>query len=84
VGTGITGNLPNAERSITRGLYQQFQLRRPLYDDGIVRNRSDLLRIDMVAHGKHKLEIFTLCQGSYNGAEDIDPAIQDRPHLSIY
>ena len=35
------------------GLFQQFQLRRLLYDDGIVRNRSDLLRIDLVAHGKH-------------------------------
>jgi len=51
-----------------------------LYNDGIVRNRSDFLRIDLVANGKHKLQIFMLCQGSYNGAEDIDPAIQYRPH----
>src|SRR5215472_8286100 len=67
-----------------RGLFQQFQLRRPLYDDGIIRNRSDLMRIDLVAHGKHKLQTLMLCQGSYNGAKDIDPAIQDRSHRSVY
>jgi hypothetical protein len=68
----------------TAVLFQQFQLWRPLYDNGIVRNRSDLLRIDLVAHGKDKLQIFMLCQGTYNGAKDIDPAIQDRSHRSVY
>src|SRR6516165_8701942 len=67
-----------------RGPLQQFQLWCLLYDDGIVRHRSDLLRIDLVAHGKHKLQIFMLCQGSHNGAEDINPAIQDCSHRSVY
>src|SRR5215831_17195679 len=66
-----------------RSLFQQFQLWRLLDDDGIVRNRSDLLRIYLVTHGKHKLQFFMLCQGRYNGAEDIDAAIQDRSHRSI-
>src|SRR5215470_12074282 len=66
------------------GLLQQFQLWRLLYDDGIVRHRSDLLRIDLVAHGKHKLQTLMLGQGSHNGAEDINPAIQDRAHRSVY
>ena len=68
----------------TEVCFQQFQLWRLLYDDGIVRHRSDLLRIDLVAHGKDKLQIFMLCQGIYNGAKDIDPAIQDRSHRSVY
>src|SRR5262249_39179267 len=66
------------------GLLQQFQLWRLLYDDGLVRHRSDLPRIDLVAHGKHKLQTFMLGQGSHNGAEDINPAIQDRAHRSVY
>ena len=67
-----------------RGLFQQFQLWRLFYDDGVARNRSDLLGIDLFAHGKHELQIFMLCQGSYNGPKDIDPAIQDRSHRSVY
>src|SRR6516164_3825682 len=66
------------------GLLQQFQLWRLLYDDGIVRHRPDLPRIHLVAHGKHKLQTFMLGQGSHNGAEDINPAIQDRAHRSVY
>ena len=68
----------------TEVCFQQFQLWRLLCDDGIVRNRSDLLRINLVAHGKDKLQIFMLCQGIYNGAKDIDPAIQDRSHRGVY
>jgi hypothetical protein len=57
-------------------LLQQFQLRRPLYDDGVVRNRSELIRIDLIAHGKHQLKIFMLGQAGNNGAEDIQPTVQ--------
>ncbi len=36
-----------------RGLLQQLQLWRPLYDDGVLGNWSDLFGIDLIAHGKH-------------------------------
>src|SRR4029077_21022344 len=49
-----------------RGLFQQLQLWRPLYDYGIARDRADLLRIDLIADGKHELQIFIFRKGSYD------------------
>src|SRR6516225_8488354 len=62
------------------GLFQQLQLWRTLYDDGIVRDRSDLLRIDLIADGKDELQIFILRHGSYDSAEDMHLAVQNGPH----
>src|SRR5262245_47845777 len=65
------------------GLFQQFQLRRPLYDNGIVRDRTDLLRIDLIAYGKYELQIPILRHSGYDSAEDIHLAVQNRPHRSV-
>src|SRR5262249_42017783 len=65
------------------GLFQQLQLRRPRYDNGIVRNRSDLLRIDLIAYGKYELQIPILRHSGYDSAEDIHLAVQNRPHRSV-
>ena len=46
----------------------------------VLGNRSDLFRIDLIANGKHQLQIFMFRQGSYNSAKDIQPAIHYRPH----
>jgi hypothetical protein len=43
-----------------------------------------LLGIDLVAHRKHQLQIFMLSEGGYNGAEDIQAAIQYCPLLHVY
>jgi hypothetical protein len=53
---------------------------RLLDNDGIVGNRSDLFRIKLIADRKHQLQIPMFSQGSSNGAEDIDPAIQYCAH----
>ena len=37
-------------------------------------------RIGLIAEGKHELQIFILRQGSYDSVEDINPAVQNRPH----
>jgi hypothetical protein len=63
-----------------RALLKELQLWRSLYDDGIVGSRSDLLRFDLIAHGKHELQIFMFPHSSCNGAKDIDPAIHYRAH----
>ena len=47
---------------------------------GIFRNRSDPVRIDLIADGKHQLQIFIFRQGRDDSVEDIHPAIQYRPH----
>jgi hypothetical protein len=55
-------------------------LGRPLDDDRIARNRSDLLGIELSANGKHQLHIFVFCGRAGNAAEDIHPAIHYRAH----
>ena len=62
-----------------RSALQQLQLWRLLYDDGVVRNRSDLLRIDLIAYGKHQLQILMLREGSSDAAEGIQLGIQYKP-----
>src|SRR5215471_8052319 len=65
------------------GLFQQLQLRHSLCNDGVAWNRSDLLWIDLIADRKHELQIFVLRQRSYDSAEDIHLAVQNRPHRGV-
>src|SRR5262249_34930076 len=66
-----------------RGLFQQLQLGSALYNDGIARDWSDLLWIDLIADGKYELHIFILRHRSYDSAEDIRLAVQNGPHRSV-
>jgi hypothetical protein len=59
---------------------QQLQLRCLPYGDGIARNRSDLLRIELIANGEHQLQIFVLRGGRCHGAEDIHYTVLQGPH----
>src|SRR6266481_8340026 len=58
-----------------RGLLQQLQLWRPLDDDGIAGNRSDLLGVKLVPYRKNQLSVFMLGDTGYNHIEDVGPAI---------
>ena len=42
--------------------------------------RPICLRIELIADGKHQLQILILRHGGYDGAEDVDATVQDRPH----
>src|SRR5215469_5560775 len=54
---------------------QQLQLWRPFYDDGIFRNRAELMRIDLVADRKHQLRLLIFGHSSYDRPEDIHLAV---------
>jgi hypothetical protein len=54
---------------------QHVHLGRLFYDDGVIRNRPDVLRIKLIADGKNQLGIFVLGHTSCNGAENVNLTI---------
>src|SRR5260370_18232219 len=66
-----------------RRLFQQLQLRRMINHDRIFRHRTDLLRPEYIANGKHKLCRLMLWDSRHDRTKYMRVAILNSSHLAI-
>src|SRR5260221_1323000 len=80
LGQSLEHRIQSGVRYAERRALKQFQLRCALYEDGIAGERSNLLRLKVIAHRKHELHISLRCDGCHDCAEDIRQTILQYSH----